>query len=69
MAYELLVVACMRDLVSQPRIEPGPPALGMWSLTHWTTREVLEPFYFFNLKVILQIIYRSKNKGIMKTTY
>ena len=21
-------------------LEPGPPALGVWSLTHWTTREV-----------------------------
>ena len=25
---------------SPPGIEPGPPALGAWSLTHWTTREV-----------------------------
>ena len=33
-------MACMRDLVSQPGIEPGPPAWGGWSLTHWTTREV-----------------------------
>ena len=30
----------MWDLVPQPGIEPGPPALGVWSLTHWTTREV-----------------------------
>ena len=35
-----LVVACMWDLVPRPGIEPGPPALGAWSLTHWTTREV-----------------------------
>ena len=33
------VAACMWDLVPQPRIEPGPPALGAQSLTHWTTRE------------------------------
>ena len=39
-AWELLVEACMRDLVPRPGIEPGPPALGVWSLTHWTTREV-----------------------------
>ena len=39
-ACELLVVACMRDLVSRPGIKPGPPALGAWSLTRWTTREV-----------------------------
>ena len=30
----------IQDLVSQPGIKPGPPALGAWSLTHWTTREV-----------------------------
>ena len=27
-------------LVPPPRIEPRPPALGAWSLNHWTTREV-----------------------------
>ena len=30
----------MWDLVPWPRIEPGPPALGVQSLNHWTTREV-----------------------------
>ena len=30
----------MRDLVPQPGIKPGPPALGVWGLSHWTTREV-----------------------------
>ena len=30
----------MRDLVPQPGIEPGLPALGARSLTHWTTGEV-----------------------------
>ena len=39
-ARRLLVVACMRDLVPRPGMEPGPPALKVWSLTHWTTREV-----------------------------
>ena len=29
----------MQDLVSWPRTEPGPPALGPQSLNHWTTRE------------------------------
>ena len=28
----------MWDLVPWPRIEPGPPTLGVWSLSHWTTR-------------------------------
>ena len=30
----------MWDLVPWPGIEPGPPALGEQSLSHWTTREV-----------------------------
>ena len=42
----IFVVACgllscgTWDLVPQSGIEPRPPALGVWSLTHWTTREV-----------------------------
>ena len=35
-----LLSGSMRDLVPQPGIKPGPPALGACSLTHWTTREV-----------------------------
>ena len=30
----------MWDLVPWPGIEPWPPALGAWNLSHWTTREV-----------------------------
>ena len=30
----------MQDLVPWPRINPRPPALGMWNLNHWATREV-----------------------------
>ena len=41
-ACGLLVAACTCDLVPWPGIEPGPPALGAQSLTHWTTREVPE---------------------------
>ena len=40
-----LVVACMWDLVPQPGMEPGPPALGARSLTYWTTREVSETVF------------------------
>ena len=39
-ACGLLVAACVQDLVPRPGNEPGPPALGVQSLTHWTTREV-----------------------------
>ena len=30
----------IQDLAPRAGIEPGPPALGVWSLSHWTTREV-----------------------------
>ena len=59
----LLVVACgifscgtwtlscgMWDLVPWPGIEPGPPALGVQSLSHWTTREVPHQLFLFPKK-------------------
>ena len=39
-ACQLLVAACMWDLVPPPGIKSGPPALGARRLTHRTTREV-----------------------------
>ena len=48
----VLAAACrsfswsMWDLVYWPEIKPGPPALGVQSLTHWTTREVPLAFGF-----------------------
>ena len=30
----------MQDLVPWPGMEPGSPALGAWSLNHWTTMEI-----------------------------
>ena len=40
----------MRNLVSWPGTEPGPPALGAWSLSHWTTREV--PVAFLMMAIL-----------------
>ena len=34
-----------RDLGPWPGMEPGPPALGPWSLSHWATREALLSFF------------------------
>ena len=34
----------MWDPVAWPGNDPGPPALGVWCLSHWTTREVLYLF-------------------------
>ena len=46
--HKVLVAACrifscsMWDLLPCLGIKPRPPALGVWSLSHWTTREVPE---------------------------
>ena len=38
----------MWDLVPQPGIKPRPPALGAWTLVHWTTGEVLKILHVTN---------------------
>ena len=48
-AYELLVAACVWDLVPWPGIKPRPPALGAWSLNHCTTREDPDLLRFWEL--------------------
>ena len=40
----------MWDLGPRPGLEPGPPASGAWSLSHWPMREVPQRWFFFNLK-------------------
>ena len=40
----------MWDLVPQPGINPRPPALGVWSLSHWTTKDVSGNGNFFFIK-------------------
>ena len=41
LSCSIQILACgMWDLVPWPGIEPEPPALGLWSLSHWTNREV-----------------------------
>ena len=59
MACELLVAACMRGLVPRPGIEPGPPALGVQSLTHWTTREVPGTVFLISFLDFSLIVYRN----------
>ena len=55
--------ACTRDLVPRPGIEPGPPTLGAWSLTHWTTREVPEDL------IRGEDDYNSNNHYLLHTFY
>ena len=42
----MVVLCSMLILVSWPGIEPTPPALKIWSLNHWTSREFPKPLFF-----------------------
>ena len=54
----------MWDLVPWPGTEPGPPALGAQSLSHWTTRKVPHTLFWKNLlygidRTVSQVISNS----------
>ena len=61
-------VAC-GILVPRPGIEPVPPPLGVWSLNHWTTREVpklcafLTNFFLKRLTLPMEFRHGSKSWG------
>ena len=40
-----------------PGIEPGLPALGAWSLNHWTTREVPHFIFVYLFKIFIYLFY------------
>ena len=44
----------MWDLVPGAGIKPGPYALGVWSLSHWTIKEVRK--VYFELKDVIGIL-------------
>ena len=44
----------MWDLAPWPGIGPGPRALGMWSLSHWTTTASYDPLMFQMRKLKLR---------------
>ena len=49
-SYDIWILCCgMWDLVPWPGMEPGPPALGVWSLSLWTPRKSRQWFLFLNL--------------------
>ena len=49
-----LIAVCTWELVPRPGMEPRPPALGAWSITHWTTREVPENNVYDELCLCVQ---------------
>ena len=47
-----VIIGCgMWDLVPRPGMEPEPTALGVWSLSHWTTGEVPPDIFICQLWV------------------
>ena len=54
----------MQDLVPQPGRETGPPALGAWSLTHWTIREVPHPVFLTPCFYHLEILNKFQARGL-----
>ena len=66
----------MRDLVPWPGMKPGPPALGVWSLNHWTTREVPREALFLPILLMimegvghLKAVSRDENKEDFSLLY
>ena len=60
-ACKLLVVA-MLALVPWPGIKPRPPALGAWSLNHWTTSDGV----FKLATVVPECVLEWKMEKVMK---
>ena len=52
----------MWDLVPWLGIEPGPPALGVWNLSHWTIREVTRiwKYYGTQQKTLWNVVHREQ---------
>ena len=69
--FWLPLMAC-GILVSWPGIEPAPPAVEVWSLNHWTSREVQINYYFFKFNSFLSFFFffsiKAKFLGISKNT-
>ena len=55
---------CTWNLASWPGIEAGPPALGSWSLGHWTTRDV--PLRLIKTPLIG---FRTHSNPVMTASY
>ena len=64
--WESLVAAC-EILVCRPGIEPGPPELGAWSLSHWTIRGVPELIFHFRSLCRMFCSHGASFRSVMLT--
>ena len=68
--HEVLVAAyrlfscSMWDLVPFLGIKPRPPALGVWSLSHWTTREVPESSALMMEVLMFRMLVKQLIQGL-----
>ena len=46
----------MGDLVSGLEMGLGLPALGVWSPSHWTTRDVPREHFSFHIKGMMEVL-------------
>ena len=53
-SFDRQVLSCTWHSRSSSLIKPGPPALGAWSLSHWTTRKVPKVYLFLLSLFLLQ---------------
>ena len=49
----------MLDLVPRSGVEPGPRALGSWSISHWPTREAPRPFFVTVPTCVLLVFFNT----------
>ena len=63
-AHRIFDLRCgLWDLVPGLRIEPRPPALGVRSLSYWTTREVSGGcFKYIQIQILLSFLSTEKGQ-------
>ena len=62
----LLAAAARRLLVSRQGIKPAPPAVEVWSLNYWTTREV-PSFIFKRIQMRANQTKRHRGQGLRRS--
>ena len=63
-AHRIFNLHCgLWDLVPGPGVEPGPPPLGAWSLSYWTTRKASGGrFKYIQIQMLLSFLSTEKRQ-------